>query len=162
MTKQYNQTKKVKKEVKEIKEEIDKNDQVHKRNKENFKVQVQVSLIQHAGYNPNNPMYDTFLERMEVDMTNTNFQLDSKMKVINPQYEYQTNPKWVELQMKILNKTKTALDKAITELKLQITTAEDTIKEQITRWEERRSALISRLKELGEETKELEKPTYIG
>ena len=162
MTKQHNKTKKVKNEIKEIEEEIGKNDPVHKRNKENFKVQVQVSLIQNAGYNPNNPMYDTFLDRLETDLAETNIKLYSKLEVIRPQYKYQTDPRWIGLHMGILQKNKTALDKAITELKLQITTAEDSIKEQIARWEERRTALISRLKEVGEDVKELEKPAYIG
>lgn len=162
MTKQYNKNKKIRKEIDEIKKEIESNDTVHKRNKEQFKVQVQLSLIQNAGYNPGNPLYDTFLIRMEIDLKDTSIKLDSKMEVINPQFKFQIDPRWIELQMDTLKRTKKALVKAITELKTQIITAEDLINGQITRWEERRTLLISRLKDLGEDTKDLETPNYIG
>jgi len=149
------------KEIKTLKEEIVKNDDVVKRNIETKDTQIHISLIQNHGYNPNNPMYNTFLERMEFDLLETNMKLKDHTPLY-PVFAYQKNPEWLALQLELLDKHKKALVEAISDLKEQIHEAEKIILEQNERWGERRVLLIDRLKELKVDVKDFAEPSYIG
>ncbi len=150
--------------VDSLKAELKANDERLKRNKEEHTVMVQIGLIQKKAYPETGLIYDKFLETTEFGLANMKMKIDSGYKVLNPQYEFQKTPGWVNLQLENCKKQYSAAKKGYDEIKQYIEEVENDITAQNERMKNRRVQIIEELKKLGVKDipEEKKKQNYIG
>ena len=155
--------KRKKKTVKELKQELKENDEVLKKNHEKPKEQVQVGLYQ-LGYPPGSPMYDSYLDKMRLDMEDAQIKVDSKLEVLNPIWLFQTSKRWKEIQLEYHKRNIKALKNNIAEVGKQVEKVKKAITVQNERIKARRIQIIDQLKELKVDVSEFtgKVPDYIG
>ena len=146
-----------------LRKELGDNDELYKKNTEQYDTQVMLGLYK-KGYPQAAPLYSTFIEKLKLDIEETQIALDSDMVVVNPMFAFHTNPRWAEIQQ-IKQKKQIELDtenlleveKIVAEVKTDITAQNGRIKE-------RRVQILEDLAGLGEDVSELKagSPNYIG
>ncbi len=149
--------------VSRLTKELLANDELYKKNTENHDTQVMLGLYK-KGYPQAAPMYTTFIDKLKLDIEETQIALDSDMVVVNPMFAFHTNPRWIEIQQ-VKQKKQIELDtenlleveKIVAEVKTDITAQNGRIKE-------RRVQILEDLSGLGEDVSELKagSPNYIG
>lgn len=151
------------KRVDELKREIKENDLVLKKNHEKTKEQIQVGLYQ-KGYPQGNPMYDSYIDKMKLDLEDAQIRIDSGLKLINPTFEFQTDPRWVEIQKECIKRNIKAIKGNLEEVEKRVEEVKKDIVAQNQRINLRRIQIIEDLKKQGENVSEfIEKvPSYIG
>lgn len=150
------------KRIKGLKEELARNDEILRKNKEEHKSQVRAGLVRR--HFPSSLDYELTLKELEYDAEELKIKLESGVGMVSPMYEYQKNPRWIELQEK---KTKNQLkltEGNAAEIRKNIEEVENEITAQNGRITERRVQIIEELKELGEDISEIKNksPNYIG
>lgn len=150
-------------EVKQLRDELVESDGVLKRNIENPKMQIQIGLIK-KGFPSSGGMYDTMIERMNFEARELQMQIESKFEVINPLFQFQKNPEWRTLQRERAENNLTAIQGNIEEITKSVEETKNEITAQTARIKERRTQIIARLKELGEDTSGFDEktPDYIN
>ncbi len=146
-----------------LKEELKKNDALLKKNHENVREQIQIGLYQ-KGYPTTSPMYDTFLEKMKLDLEDAQIKVDSNIELITPTFKFQTNERWKEIQLEYNKRNVKAIKDNIKETETQIELVKKDITEQTERMKARRLQIIEELKDLKEDVSEFtgKTPEYIG
>ena len=146
-----------------LREELERNDNILNQNTENLKKQVQIALYQ-RGFPQGSPMYDSLIEKMKYDIEEANLKLDSEFKVVNPQFEFQQNPRWIELQMLFHKKNIEAVKENLKEIEDNVGAVKQEIAEQNERIVARRSQILEELEALGEDISGFSKQNhdYIG
>ncbi len=149
--------------VSRLTKELLANDELYKKNTEQYDTQVMLGLYK-KGYPQAASLYTTFIDKLKLDIEETQIVLDSDMVVVNPLFTFHTNPRWVEIQQ-VKQKKQIELDtenlleveKIVAEVKTDITAQNGRIKE-------RRVQILEDLSGLGEDVSELkaDSPNYIG
>jgi len=147
--------------IKELRKELVNNDDLYKKNKEQYRVQVQVALCQ-RGLPQGSPMYDSILEQKALELQEEKIKNDYGFIPINPIYKFQADLKLIKIQKQFSDKRIIALESNIKEIETQLSEVEIEIVAQNGRIEERRIQIIEDLKSLGNDTSDIEKPNYIG
>ena len=115
--------------VKDMKEELNRNDKLLKRNKENPRVSVQVSLKRDHGYG-GSMMYDDALDKLSLDIQKTELELKTKFEVINPIFRFQDNPEWRAIQITQAERDLKEYEENFQELTKQVTKVKEGISKQ--------------------------------
>ena len=146
-----------------LKKELKVNDEVLKKNHENTNQQIQIGLYQ-KGFPQTSPMYDSLLEKMKLDLEDAQIKLDSGLKLMNPTFEFQTNPRWVEIQKEYHKQNIKAIGNNVKEILKQVEEVKKGITTQNERIKARRIQIIDELKDLKEDVSEFadKTPNYIG
>ncbi len=147
--------------IKELRKELVVNDTLYKKNKEQYKTQVQFALYK-RGLPQGSPVYDKLLEIKQLELEEEKIKNRSDFTVVNPIFHFQTNKRWVEIQQLFSDKKVEALEANIKEIEVQVSEVEVEIVAQNGRIEERRIGIVEELKELGNDVTDIEKPNYIG
>lgn len=158
---EYQQVPEVK--IKSLVEELKANDEILKKNHENTREQIQIGLYK-EGYSQANPMYDSFIERMELDLEEAQLKLDSGIVVEHPTFNFQTNPRWIEIQIILHNRNIVAIKSNLEDINEMLEKVKKLIVEQNERIKTRRFQIIEELKELKVDVSEYvnKVPDYIG
>ncbi len=143
--------------------EIKRNDEVLRKNKEDYDDQVMAGLYMEK-YPPEAPLYSTFLEKMELDLEEVEIALASDMEIVNPMFKFQADPRWLEIQQVKQKKQAELLKVNITDLGKMIAKVKNDIETHNGRMVERRIQILEDLAGLGEDVSELKagSPNYIG
>ena len=158
---EYNELPEVK--IKNLREELERNDRILEKNENNLRNQIQEGLYK-KGYPVGSAWYDSMLEKMRLDVQELNLKLDSGFEPKYPQFYFQLNPKWIELQMLFHKKNLEAIKENIKELEHNVEIIQQEITEQTERVTERRSQVLEELEKLGQDISEFTKKNhdYIG
>ena len=149
--------------VSRLTKELLANDELYKKNTEQYDTQVMLGLYK-KGYPQAAPLYSTFIEKLKLDIEETQIALDSDMVVVNPMFAFHTNPRWAEIQQ-IKQKKQIELDtENLLEIEKIVAEVKTDITAQNARIKERRVQILEDLAGLGEDVSELKKaaPNYIG
>ncbi len=143
--------------------EIKRNDEVLRKNKEEYDDQVMAGLYMEK-YPPEAPLYSTFLEKMELDLEEVEIALASDMEIVNPMFKFQADPRWLEIQQVKQKKQAELLKVNIKDLGKMIEKVKNDIETHNDRMVERRIQILEDLAGLGEDVSELKaaSPNYIG
>jgi len=149
--------------IKNLREELERNDNILKNNTENLRNQIQEGLYK-RGFPVGSAWHDSLVEKMKFDIEETNLKLDSGFKIIHPQFEFQTNPRWIELQMLFHKKNLEAVQENIKEIEHNVEDVRQEINEQSERIVARRSQILEELENLGQDISGFSKQNhdYIG
>ena len=149
--------------IKNLREELERNDRILEKNEKDLRNQIQEGLYQ-KGYPVGSAWYDSMLEKMKLDVQEIQLKLDSEFEVINPQFEFQNNPKWVDIQMLFHRKNLEAIKENIKELEHNVEIVQQEITEQTERVTARRSQILEELEKLGQDISEFTRKNhdYIG
>ena len=149
--------------IKSMQEELKANDTLLKKNKENYRIMVQVGL-RGKGYPQDGIMYDTLIEDCEFDISELKMKIDSEYRMCNAQYDYQLDAKWQNLQLKKTEKQLKTKTKSLKEIKQMVSEVENDITAQNERMKNRGVQIIEELKKLGVKdiSEEKKKTDYIG
>ncbi len=149
--------------IKSLWKELEDKSELLKRNKEQFHLQVQVGLL-HKGYPQGNPMYHTWIERTKMELEEDQMKIDSKLKIINPMFEFQNNKRWKEIQIKMTTRKIKATKENLKLVEQQVEEVKNDITAQNEKIKNRRVQILEELEKLGEDVKELKKkaPDYIN
>jgi hypothetical protein len=158
MSKKMNAGKK--KRIGELLKELENNDAILKKNKESYKVQVMVGLIQ-KGFPQSNGMYDAMLERMEFDLRESNLKIATDFRVANPVFVFQSDPEWQRMNLEATKKHVVELEANMKKIKEHIATVEKEIEDQNIRITQRNIGIKAELKKLGFAVNESNKSDYI-
>ncbi len=134
--------------VKELMEELQRNEVLLKRNKEHPRVSVQVSLRRDHGYG-GNMMYDAALDKLSLDIQETELTLKSKFEVIHPIFKFQTDPKWRAMQITKAERELKEYQENFEELTKQVATVKDSIAKQETNIANRKEQILELFKKWG-------------
>lgn len=153
---------KKKKSIDKLKKELIKNDEILKKNTEKPRIQIQRRMIE--GGMPDSAMYDNLLEKMKTDVEEIQIKIDSGYKVINPLYQFQTNERWIEIQLDSVKKSIKVMKENVKLIEENVERVKKEVTEQTARIKERRIHIIEELGKLGEDVSELKNssPNYIG
>ena len=101
---------------------------------------------------------------MKLDIEEMQLKLDSEFKVINPQFEFQGNPRWISLQILFHQKNLEAVKGNLKEIEDNAEAVKQELNEQNERIVARRSQILEELEELGEDISGFSKQNhdYIG
>ena len=151
-----------KKKIESLKKELEDNDKVLEKNHKNLKSQIQEGLYK-QGYPVGNAWYDVMLEKLKHDLESTEITLKG-LKIINPTFEFQTNPRWLELQKIQHEKNMEAFKANIKEIDDKVKLVKKQISEQSERIKARRIQIIDLLKDMKQDVSEYtnKTPDYIG
>lgn len=151
------------KKVNELRTELEKNDEILRKNIEETRKQVQEGLYK-KGYPIGTAWYDSLLEKMKLDVEEIQIKLDSNFEVVNPQFVFQKNPRWVEIQMLFHKKNLEAIKSNIKEIEENVEAVKQDITEQNERITARRNQILEELEKLGQDISEFTKQNhdYIG
>ena len=146
-----------------LKEELKRNDEILKNNHENFREQMQIGLYK-EGYPQSASMYDSFMEKMELDLEEDQLKLKSGLIVLSPTFEFQNNPRWIAIQKILYERNIKTLQDNLQDLQKMIDKVKKIIAEQGKRIKLRRLQIIDILKELKVDVTEFTEktPDYIG
>ena len=158
---EYNQLPEIK--IKNLREELERNDRILEKNEKGLRNQIQEGLYK-KGYPVGSAWYDSMLEKMKMDIQEINLKLDSGFEAKYPQFYFQLNPKWIELQMLFHKKNLDAIKENIKELEHNIEIVQQEINEQTERVTARRNQILEELEVLGQDISEFTKKNhdYIG
>ena len=93
---EYNQLPEIK--IKNLREELERNDRILEKNEKDLRNQIQEGLYK-KGYPVGSPWYYSVIEKMRLDVKELNLKLDSGFEVESPQFKFQRNPEWINLQI---------------------------------------------------------------
>lgn len=158
----HRKNKKQKAEVEEIKKEIEGNDKVYKRSKEQLDVVIHVALINGKILREDSPFYTNIMENLKFGLVELALQVNSGFRVISPTFEFQRNIEWQKMQTDVHSKKMEEDKKLLAKLEQSVSEIKNEIISQQARWIDRRKLLIGRLKELKEDVSAFETPSYIG
>lgn len=149
--------------VQSLKKEIKDKDEILRKNYEEERQQVQIGLYQ-RGYPQTSPMYDSFLEKMKLDLEEAELKVEGGIVVLNPTFNFQKDHRWVEIQMIFHKKNIIAIKENIAETEKQIKEVQADITLQNERIKSRRIQILEELKELKQDISEYvdKTPNYIG
>lgn len=157
----YKENKKNRKRIEELSNELKAIDEVQKKNKEQYKLQVQIGLYG-KGYPQGSPMYDTLLDKMKLEVEGLQIQIDSGYKTTYPDFEFQRHPRWIEIQLEFARRNLKANQENIIEIEKNLAEVENAIAEQQIRIEARRTQILDELKSMKVDISEFKTPNYIG
>ena len=146
-----------------LRKELGDNDELYKKNTEQYDTQVMLGLYK-KGYPQAAPLYSTFIEKLKLDIEETQIALDSDMVVVNPMFAFHINPRWIEIQQE-KQKKQIEIDKEnLVEVEKLVDEVKSDIVAQNGRIKERRVQILEDLAGLGEDVSELKAsaPNYIG
>src|SRR3990167_8115277 len=149
--------------INSLREEIERNDKILKNNTENLRNQIQEGLYK-RGFPVGSAWYDSLLEKLKLDIEEANLKLDSGFEVLNPQFTFQKNPRWIELQILFHQKNLEAIKSNMKEVEDNAEAVKQEINEQNERIVARRSQILEELEALGEDISGFSKQNhdYIG
>ena len=149
--------------IRNLREELERNDRILKNNTENLRNQIQEGLYK-KGFPVGSAWHDSLIEKMKFDIEEANLKLDSGFKVVNSQFEFQQNPRWIELQMLFHKKNLDAIKENLKEIEDNVEGVKQEISEQSERMIARRSQILEELEKLGEDISGFKKQNhdYIG
>ncbi len=149
--------------IKSMQEELKANDALIKKNKDDYRIMVQVGL-RGKGYPQEGIMYDTLIEDCEFDISELKMEIDSEYRICNAQYAYQLDAEWQNLQLKKAEKQLKTKTKSLKEIKQMVSEVENDITAQNERIKNRRVQIIEELKKLGVKDipEEKKNQNYIG
>jgi len=149
--------------IPKLKEEIKDNDAVLRRNNEDLRMQIQQGLYK-EGYPQTGAMYDTFIDKMELDLEETQIRIDSKLEILSATFKFQLDPRWVEIQLEGYKKNIKALKENLEDIQAMVIKVTKDISEQNERIKARRIQIIEILKDLKVDVSEFigKSPDYIG
>ncbi len=78
--------------INDLKNEFKTNEEIHEKNKEQHKVQVQIGLIK-MGLPPAR-MYDSVLGELQFSVKELKLKIDSKFEILTPFFGYESTPDW--------------------------------------------------------------------
>lgn len=136
--------------VDKLKKELANNDTLLDKNINKFEEQVQIGLYR-LGYPTSYPRYDILLDRMSRDIRELKMRIDSKCKVINPLFVYQTSPDWVALELENAEKQLQSIEKNKSGIEDNISRIKSEIVAQNERLRSRREQILDDLSKLGED-----------
>ena len=101
---------------------------------------------------------------MRLDIEEANLKLDSGFQIVNPQFTFQQNPRWIELQIMFHKKNIDAIRENLKEIEDNVEAVRQEINEQNERIVARRSQILEELEALGEDISGFSKQNhdYIG
>ncbi len=151
-----------KKKVEKLVTELKANDKILEKNHKDLRGQIQEGLY-HLDYPVGSPWFDSMLEKMKLDRESVEITLKG-LKVINPIFEFQTNPRWMEIQRIQHEKNVKALKENIVEIEAKVKQVKKSIADQNQRINARRIQIIDDLKDLKQDVSEYtgKTPDYIG
>ena len=146
--------------IEDLKKEFKDNEEIRKKNKEQYKLQVQMGMIKKGL--PPNQMYDTLLQTIEGDIKELKMKLDTKFETINPVFQFQSMPEWGALQIEQAEKKLKQQNENIKEIKARVSEVKADVAEQNSRIEQRQPQIIEQLKKLKADISDVKIPNYIG
>ena len=149
--------------LKNLREELERNDNILKNNTENLRNQIQEGLYK-RGFPVGSAWYDSLIEKINLDIEETQLKLDSEFKVVSPQFTFQSNPRWIELQNLFHKKNLEAIKGNLKEIEENVEAVKQEINEQNERIVARRNQILEELEALGENISGFSKQNhdYIG
>lgn len=158
---EYNNLPEIK--IKNLREELERNDRIIEKNEKELRNQIQEGLYK-KGYPVGSAWYDSMLEKMKLDVEEQQIKVNSGFKVVNPQFTFQQEPRWIEIQTIFHKKNLEALKETIKELENNVEIVQQEINEQNERVIARRSQILEELEALGQDISEFTKKNhdYIG
>ena len=149
--------------VNALKKELIANDEVLRKNIEEPLMQVQRGLCR-KGLPPDAPLYDSLLEKLGLDIEETDIILNHGMRVANPLFEFHKDERWIEIQKIKNEKCLKALKANFAEIEKNVAEVKSDIEHQNERIKARRTQIIEELKALGEDVSVITEkaPSYIG
>lgn len=151
------------KKIKDLKDELQKIDEIMKKNAEDLRGQIQIGLHGGRRISEGSPMWDTLIDRITLECEEIQIKLDSGFKPINPQFEYQRNQRWIEIQKEFHERSLKAMKENLMSLQSDVEKVKQAIAEQTERIKSRRVQIIEELQKIGVNTSEFANPPdYIG
>lgn len=136
-------------------EEIRRNDEILNRNKNNLREQIQKGLYQKGMQQQiGSVWYDDLIEKMQEDAEEINIKLESQLAVINPQFAYQKDSRWIGIQIKFLKHNLEATQNNLGVIKQSVEEVKQDIAKQNEKIIGRRSQIIEELQNLGQDVSE--------
>lgn len=151
-----------KKQIKDLMEELNRKDEMLKKNIEQYDIQVQQGLAKKGL--PLEKLYTILVKEREFDIEETEIMIESGMEIINPTYAYHNDKRWVDIQVRKQKDYLERLKKDVALIKKDVEEVKNDIVAQNGRIKERKIHIIEELEKLGEDVKDLKnnKPNYIG
>lgn len=149
--------------IKNLREELERNDRILEKNEKDLRNQIQEGLYK-KGYPVGSAWHDSMLEKMKLDVKETNLKVESGFEVVTPQFKFQKNPEWIELQVLFHKKNLEAIKENIKELEHNVENVKQEIDAQTERVTQRRFQILEELEKLGQDVSEFTKKNhdYIG
>jgi hypothetical protein len=147
--------------VDELKKELQDNDAILKKNEENPRLQIQIGLYR-KGFPQISPMYDSLIEKMQLDIEEMQLKVDSDFALINPTFAFQTIPRWREIQKTNHQKSIQATKDNLKEIEVNVELVKTEIQQQNERIIARREQILEELQKLGVDVADYKKPDYVG
>ena len=132
--------------IEEIGKELKANEEILAKNKNQYKLQVQMGLIR-KGFPPN-MMYDSLLEKLGIEIEEMNIKLDSKFEVVHPMFRFQSEPRWRAIQIEVTEKQLKQHRDNIEEIQKRVVEVKKEVAAQTIRIEARNKDIKEELKKL--------------
>lgn len=149
------------KQITALKKEYQEISEVYRKNKEEYPMQVQRGLIR-RGFPQGSLMYSDLLKQLELDLEEGKLMIDLGTMTINPTFNFQTNPRWQEIQKIKKEMQIVQLEKNISEIKKNVSEVETAIAEQNVLIEGRLKQIMEFLNEMNADVSDIKVPSYIG
>lgn len=150
--------------MKSLPDEIEKNDEILRKNKTDYRMQVQKGLWK-KHYPKDSPVYWFLLEQMKLEVKELDIKLQHGFKSLTPTFSYETLSSWENLLAERAKIKKLNCESNIAEIEKNVQIVRAEIAEQETVIRNRRVQVLEEMKELGMDvTKytEVKDDSYIG
>ena len=144
----------------ELKEELQKNDEILRKNIEHLNRQIQVGLY-NKGYPQGSPMFDNLLTTLKLKVKESDLKIKTEFRMINPAYEFQTMKEWKDIQIEQERELQRVNFDNIKEIEENVEKVRQDITEQTERITARRNQILEQLKDMGQDVADYSAPDYI-